>query len=289
MKVLRSVLDHEKIDSSTLRELFKQDGEATYALTVGGDDAVSLWERLRALAPDTGRWPVLLGPPGEEDLPAGRVVYATGKGGRVLKRTMTVKAILKEAEAIDARALLDEWHARRIESLRKDVADHVAQGYEEDAENLRELLKGPKEFQGMERGEWPEDAEPTSPFGIAVSLTHDEDMMEQEVTLALLPVERGWEVPAVMKFGGWNECPKPADHVAILRYWHEQYGADVVSLTNDTLEMMVARPPRRKKDAMLLARDQYHYCSDIVTQGTDSVDALAAGLLRGEAWYFWWD
>jgi hypothetical protein len=40
---------------------------------------------------------------------------------------------------------------------------------------------------------------------------------------------------------------------------------------------------------MLLARDQYLYCEDNVEQWTRTLEALAARLLRGEAWYFWWD
>jgi hypothetical protein len=290
MKVLASVLAHEGIDRSTLRILFEQDGETTYALTVGGYEAVDLWERLRALAPQTGRWPLLVGSPGEEDLPTGREVWAYEEGGQArLKKAPRFQDILKEAEKIDARALLDGWYTQRIADLEELLAEAVANRYGEDAEHFRSLLNGPKELRGMERGDWPENAEPNSPWSIAAGITHDRDMQERQVTLALLPVERGWEAPAVMKFGGWNECPHPADHVAVLRYWHEQFGADVVAITNDTVEAMVARPPRSKKAALSLARDQYQYCPDIVTQGTYTLDTLAAGLLRGEAWYFWWD
>jgi Domain of unknown function (DUF4253) len=44
-----------------------------------------------------------------------------------------------------------------------------------------------------------------------------------------------------------------------------------------------------RKDALDLAREQYIYCSDIVSQGTGTLEALAAGLLGGTAWFFWWD
>ncbi len=290
MKVLLSILDHERIDRSILRTLFEQDGETTYALTVGGEVAVNLWERLRALAPQTGRWPLLVGNPGEEDLPTEREVWAYEEGGQArLKKAPRFQDILKEAEKIDARALLDGWYTQRIAELEELLADAVASGYDDEASHFRSLLKGPKDLRGMERGYWPEGAEPTSPWSIAVGMTHDKDMQERPVTLALLPVERGWEAPAVTKFGGWNQCPHPAEHVAVLRYWHEQFGADVVAITNDTVEVMLARPQRSKKGALQLARDQYQYCPDIVTQGTDTIDVLAAGLLRGEAWYFWWD
>jgi hypothetical protein len=31
------------------------------------------------------------------------------------------------------------------------------------------------------------------------------------------------------------------------------------------------------------------YCEDIVIQGTQTVENLAAGLLGNNLWYFWWD
>ncbi|WP_414650247.1 DUF4253 domain-containing protein, partial [Duganella sp.] len=34
---------------------------------------------------------------------------------------------------------------------------------------------------------------------------------------------------------------------------------------------------------------QYLYCADIVDQGTESIEALAATLLNARVWYFWWD
>jgi len=43
------------------------------------------------------------------------------------------------------------------------------------------------------------------------------------------------------------------------------------------------------RDQRSLAREQYAYCNDLVDQGTESVAALAAGLLDGTVWYFWWD
>ena len=43
---------------------------------------------------------------------------------------------------------------------------------------------------------------------------------------------------------------RPADHVAIHRYWHEQHVAKLVALQSDTVEMMVEKPPRTRKAAM---------------------------------------
>ena len=40
---------------------------------------------------------------------------------------------------------------------------------------------------------------------------------------------------------------------------------------------------------MALAREQFVYCPDIVYQGTGTLAGLAAALLEGTTWYFWWD
>jgi hypothetical protein len=40
---------------------------------------------------------------------------------------------------------------------------------------------------------------------------------------------------------------------------------------------------------ILLAKEQYAYCADIVEQGVGTIEALAATLLNGHIWFFWWD
>src|SRR5262249_54854155 len=145
-------LESEEIDTSKLRVLFEQAGTAVAALTVDGDNALDLWERLYGLVPKTRCWPVLLNP--EED--DGQLPDS--------QDARPVADILKEAENIDGRALLDQWHDQNLKNLGEDAYRHSADGYEEDAEHFRELLKGPKEFRGIPRGDWPEDAFPTSPF-----------------------------------------------------------------------------------------------------------------------------
>jgi hypothetical protein len=73
------------------------------------------------------------------------------------------------------------------------------------------------------------------------------------------------------------------------RRWHGQYGAEVIGVFPDLLEMRVARPPLTQEDALDLAKEQYLCSNDIVIQGTQTLQALAAGLLGGTAWFFWWD
>jgi hypothetical protein len=109
-------------------------------------------------------------------------------------------------------------------------------------------------------------------------------------TIALVPCAGCPEIPAVFGFGGWNACPPPEEHVAILKYWEERYDARLQALAPDTLEMEVARPPRTYPEALTLAKEQFSYTSDILYQGNHpTIGALAVALLGSGRWHFWWD
>jgi hypothetical protein len=81
----------------------------------------------------------------------------------------------------------------------------------------------------------------------------------------------------------------PEEHLAVLRHWSRLYGAEPVGVTRDTVECAATRPPATRDAALALGHEHYAYAPDIVDQGTETIDALAAGLLGGTAWYFWWD
>jgi hypothetical protein len=109
------------------------------------------------------------------------------------------------------------------------------------------------------------------------------------VAVARLEVDAPWEIPAHFRFGGYNECPVPEEHCAVWERWHERYGAHIVGVSHAVVEAVVERPPMTQEEAMRLAWEQYWYCTDLVHQGVESVANLAAGLLGGSIWYFWWD
>jgi len=60
-------------------------------------------------------------------------------------------------------------------------------------------------------------------------------------------------------------------------------------MARDRVETRVSRPANNRQRAVNVAREQYAYCSDIVDQGMETLDVLAASLLNGTAWLFWWD
>lgn len=148
------------------------------------------------------------------------------------------------------------------------------------------VLEDPDLYE-CEDGDWPEE-EPEE-TGIVTHLNLSLGKPKKKVFVALIPVEQSYEAFAHLNWGGWNDCPIPQDQCAIHRYWKEKYGSEVVSITGDVVQCVVANPPRDQEEALALAREQYLYCYDIVEQGTGTIAALAASLINAKTWYFWWD
>jgi hypothetical protein len=250
MAGLKEVLGKNQIDASSLKVLFKRDGKEVCGLEVHGSQAVDLWRKLRGLAGETGCWPVILG----------------GAEGLASHREMLESAKETPADIVGA--------AQKV-----DVAAWVKKRREENAKN------GPEA--SYETGKWPASPAVNNSFTIPTDILKQTPL--PAVCVALIPTTRPWEVPAWLQFGGWNECPMPDVQVAFMKYWYDKYGAEVVGISHDVVEMQVARQPADKDAALELARQQFAYCEDIVTQGVGDVEALAASLLKSPIWYFWWD
>jgi hypothetical protein len=198
---------------------------------------------------DRGWWPVVLG--GHED--------EQGLSEAVEYCTTSPSWIVDAAARIDTNELILRWKADN-EVLDDDEWDVV--------------------------GEWPAAPRPNSGF----VLPYDVSTKSPRTTVvAVVEVAQHADVPAAVGWGNWNACPPPEEHVAIMTRWSDRYGARLVGVSSDVIEMKVTSPPTTREAAMQLADEQFLYCEDIVTQGTGSISALAATLLNGSVWYFWWD
>jgi len=143
------------------------------------------------------------------------------------------------------------------------------------------------DYYSVEPGEWLSDSEKHR--GFSLHLDELTQRPKRKVVLGLFPTECTWEIPAHTKFGGWNECPEPAFHVALHKRWNRIYGSEIVCLSSEVIECSVRTPPKSKEAALLLAREQFLYCPDLVHQGSESIERLAAALLNSKTWFFWWD
>ncbi|WDV45373.1 DUF4253 domain-containing protein [Clostridiaceae bacterium M8S5] len=184
----------------------------------------------------------------------------------------------------------DVMSHEEIISYNKDLPDDIIkESLDKSVKNIfkERLGKVTKIYDCVELGKWPSVLSPmtsiTSNINILTGEYHD------EIYIGLIPTQNSYEVPAYIKFGGWNCCPSPESQIALLKYWYDKYGAEVISITRSTLECTVAIPPKTKEESIKLAEEQFIYCNDIVYQGTETISNLAGGLYKSNYWFFWWD
>lgn len=147
---------------------------------------------------------------------------------------------------------------------------------------------GFEEFDESEiQGDWP--GATLEKAGITAHTNIMNGRPLKEVYIGLVNISEPWQLPAVIQYGGWNDCPFPAEQSGIMRHWQQAYGAQIVSMTGDVVECHVERPPQDRDSAIELAWQQYWYCYDIVDQGCETVCNLGATLINSSYWYFWWD
>lgn len=217
---------------------------------IAGVDAIVELESRRASYPQTGEYPFLIGDAEELE----RIQEAAEFNEQ------SFDAILQGAMEVD----LPNWIAQR----RAEVEEY---GF------LAEDVVGSWPGEITEKG--------------AVSLHRDilSGRIKPAVFLGTAAIKEPWHLPAVLKYGAWNECPEPEVHCAVHRLWQAEFGAQIAGISGDVVECIVNNPPRDQVAAMELAWQQYWYCADIVEQGCESVSNLAATLLNSPYWYFWWD
>ncbi|MDZ8050506.1 MAG: DUF4253 domain-containing protein [Aulosira sp. ZfuVER01] len=269
---LKATLAKNSVNSDALELLWQVDSHKIYGLRVLGSEAIQFWQQLRQLVDETEHYPLLLGNQNEVEFHLQTLQFYTHDSST--DQTLTIAEIIKQGISLNA----NEW------------LNNTAQERREEWKYFREydknIILDPLTL--AEIGEWNElisavDEKYTIPYDILTGLPHP------SIVLALVPTISSWEVPAFLKFGNWNDCPESAIHVCLMKYWHQKYGAEVVGITNDVVEMWVNHPPKNREAAFQLAQEQYIYCYDIVDQGVQTLNKLANLLLHRKVWYFWWD
>jgi hypothetical protein len=249
------------IDVTSLSLLHDDDSraETILGLVVETGEVMATWQRLRAVADEAGFWPVCL----NEDGFASDVLDSLGE-----LRHHSAEAILAVSWTIDPVALLRERAAD--DRYRPRSNQEVAEEFD--------YVVNPRQ--------WPDEGGIVTPRDSQLALYQCRSDPEP-MTLALVPTRSSWELPAFFRWGNFNRCPSASEHVALLRRWHEQYGAEVVSLWRDSLEVWVHRLPRDRAEALELAWEHLAYCDDILDAGT--IEELAKILMVSRVWSFWWD
>jgi uncharacterized protein DUF4253 len=130
--------------------------------------------------------------------------------------------------------------------------------------------------------DWPDD-----PTRRTLDATPSLAASESAVTMALVPVTHGWQIPEAFGYGSYNNYLTPYEHTAILRYWNHKWGADLFAFTGTQAQFVVSRPPTSRDDAFDLAIEWTAYNDDQCNAYGPM--ELAASLLGATAWFAWWD
>jgi len=270
MAKIQRILEQHGIDTTTLRRVELRLGASFYAFAIPNGAALTRWAALRDLVAETGHWPLLIGDEtsASELLPAifdGTATQAPlwEEGFDAADTAATIAAGLQ----IDPIAWVDEKYRTSPNYRRERWEEEPEEGHDfEYHERRGQIFSLPTE----------------TLYG-----TPSTDVSLSPVYLILLPVSEGWQVPAFLQYGGVNDCPQPEEHVAMLRWWHERYGAELVWLFTDSVYLRIVRPPCDPTVARGLAREQLVYCSSI--EAASTIESLAGLLNRATVWYFWWD
>jgi hypothetical protein len=264
--------------------------------TTGGG-ALAKWRQLRSAGQGC---PVVLGGEDKGDT-FGNLLTPFGPSGPHVPPPPPVEDILKAAAGItfpdDLARRKTAASAAAIASLKAALAanpDIPLPHFVEMESGEARTYSREETIAAMERephdpplGEWPASSHPSMGLSVAHDVLTGKPLAK--VYIGLAPTEDWTTIPAYLRWGGWNDCPAAEYHVAAMRVWRERYGAELVGMSSDTINLRVAVKPKTQEEALALARDQYIYCSDVIDQGVQTYSALAADLMANDWWYFWWD
>ena len=116
----------------------------------------------------------------------------------------------------------------------------------------------------------------------------EEEEEAAQITLALLPVAHGWQAPALLRLGGYDDHPTPWEHVALLRHWQGRWGATLVALSPQVVELLSVRRPQGWADAFELAQLHLDYCPALHQPGQATLRERASALRERALWSFAW-
>ena len=254
---LDDVLTAAGIDSQTMKDIGAKEIGLKY-LTVSSADPLSIWQSVRKGVQACGYWPVFVGSPAEfarlrpmfeaaEDLNAVRSQIETG-----------VAFDIAEWVNLDEHSFDDDDEDDEPDSDDGEDDDFDTDDVEDDEFEPATLTEDDLTFGGRDGN---------------------------ELVLLLVPTDISWEVPAYLMLGRGSQMHDPYHHVAMHKRWFERYEAELISVTNDSVEMLVKAPPETIPDAERLAVEHCVYCPDL----GDTVAHLAAERVDCGVWTFWWD
>jgi hypothetical protein len=249
-------------------------GNDSFVYTIpGGQTAIKIWHQLASRSATLGGWPILCGPTANLD----RIDEGFSDQAETIEQALLKVPSLPPLQALKSQR--SQQHEQTMEFLRlNNPGLYETLGRAQDQTRDRETI---------DINTWQ-----ASPMAPARQLHTPFDYKGKPIPECILAIIRSTEpanIPIHLHFGGFNDCPSSEIHVAFLRDWNKRYGAVPAAITTDVIELMLPQPIMDKAEAVRVAEEQYEYCSDIVDQGTQTVEKLAQEIWGSSSWFFWWD
>lgn len=130
--------------------------------------------------------------------------------------------------------------------------------------------------------------------GVSRWATGTRDLFTEDLRWVHFVAARGgYELPVLLPFlyTTWNwpgygdRALTPLDASALLRRWHEQWGAEFFFAMGPRLELVVDLSPLDPRGAAQAAAELHAYCMDTVQDSVEAGDTMA----RSTMWSLWWD
>jgi len=266
-------VDARALLASASRVYTLPDGRGVLAVTVPAGSALAAWQSLRDVHAETGLWPFLTDPKRDGSRPT----------------VWEDLADLDEADGGEPRQLdavedlFARWSAEYLEE-----GEYGDEDDDEDIdEDVDELDAELDEHDGGDLAA----AHRCGPLDLPAEPAAGDCWAAGTIEIGLCPAgPGGTEIPRLFEWAGaLNYGISGAEHEAVLNHWRRQFGAELLTLGFDVIELAVPHPPTDRADVARIAEEQTAYCPDVVDQGVGTTTALAEQQVYSHTWYFWWD
>jgi Domain of unknown function (DUF4253) len=170
-----------------------------------------------------------------------------------------------------------------VPAVLRDGWDMSVPDPEEDEAKTAELLAPfSRSFPGLA----PAASGLASPAGLKEAVASLTEPMRIGLVVASRPADTlvsiGWQ-------GAGNYHDTAAPLTVVLRSWEERFGATVMHVGFDTVDLLVERPAPSHQAALAVAAEHFAFCMDNICQGAGSISQYARELTGATRWSFWWD
>lgn len=106
--------------------------------------------------------------------------------------------------------------------------------------------------------------------------------------LIMLKAAKPWETALLLPFGGRGDCPAPREMAAMLKKWHDSFGAVPAVFSGEALEIYLPRPLTER--ALRVAAGEIAAFSGLGYDGSDEALSRFIEETRNKCvWHFSWE